>query len=491
MGKRERAKKAKHAWALKSPKAKRQAAGSGNPASGDSLGGVEAERELARVPPPNPATGSGNPASSVSSGGVEAEVKVVIPDGEGGAKGKWDYDEGKDGKYTCAQCGKKPLRSWFLIEAVDGEGNLRCEYDVEGCLVGRCYECCRCRGKYAGPKDIYDDLLATQDEEMLQNRFRRECNKRHNKRSDVKKNEHAQLKIKEWKELLAKIIAKMPPGTSLNKCKRQCFDFCKKAAEDAHAAMQDADPELYKALQDTARQFKEWKRIQAEEGDSRGIPCPHPESIGVKVQYFHKVFPNTNRFFICRNLDCSVDGCFFGYNTDWISTCASGGWKFACPHCGHPYNMNLRKKPGLLPANHIWHLEKDQSLMLAEWPDTVTEKAINESAVKMAEHATKQEFDKLTHDEVKIKIASAVSKTAVKVGEFRTMQLKQKVMSDIAYKNSTRGAKTHEYSWAHLTATGYRGTFYKFVEGVTPVMKAADCMDYLSLLYCLMLHEDP
>ena len=129
--------------------------------------------------------------------------------------------------------------------------------------------------------------------------------------------------------------------------------------------------------------------------------------------------------------------------------------------------------------------------MLAEWPDTVTEKAINESAVKMAEHATKQEFDKLTHDEVKIKIASAVSKTAVKVGEFRTMQLKQKVMSDIAYKNSTRGAKTHEYSWAHLTATGYRGTFYKFVEGVTPVMKAADCMVYLSLLYCLMLHEDP
>ena len=232
MGKKERMKALKRQTevsyrARKSPKAKRQAAGSGNPASGDSLGGVEAERELARVPPPNPAagsgnpassdssggveaaaTGSGNPASSVSSGGVEAEVKVVIPDAEGGAKGKWDYDEGKDGKYTCAQCGKKPLRSWFLIEAVDGEGNLRCEYDVEGCLVGRCYECCRCRGKYAGPKDIYDDLLATQDEEMLQNRFRRECNKRHNKRSDVKKNEHAQLKIKEWKELLAKIVAK-------------------------------------------------------------------------------------------------------------------------------------------------------------------------------------------------------------------------------------------------------------------------------------------
>ena len=77
--------------------------------------------------------------------------------------------------------------------------------------------------------------------------------------------------------------------------------------------------------------------------------------------------------------------------------------------------------------------------MLAEWPDTVAEKAINESALKMAEHATKQEFDKLTHDEVKIKIATAVSKTAVKAGEFRTMQLRQEVIDKIAHKNLTRG----------------------------------------------------
>ena len=51
-------------------------------------------------------------------------------------------------------------------------------------------------------------------------------------------------------------------------------------------------------------------------------------------------------------------------------------------------------------------------------------------------------------------------------------------------------AKTLPYSWAHLIENGYRGAFYKFVEGETPVMKAADCMDYLSLLYCLML-KDP
>ena len=132
--------------------------------------------------------------------------------------------------------------------------------------------------------------------------------------------------------------------------------------------------------------------------------------------------------------------------------------------------------------------------MLAEWPDTVTEKAINESALVLAEHATKQAFDKLTDDDVKIKIALAVSKTAVKFGEFRTMRLSQQVVDYIVGMNSTRGKnkrKKHEYSWAHLTANGYRGTFYKFVEGETPVMKAAECLDYLSLLYCLMLYEDP
>ena len=108
----------------------------------------------------------------------------------------------------------------------------------------------------------------------------------------------------------------------------------------------------------------------------------------------------------------------------------------------------------------------------------------------MAEHATKQEFDKLTHEEVKIKIASAVSQTAVKAGEFRTMQLSEKVIRDLQLKNSNRGTRTREYSWDHLIENGYRGAFYKFIEGETPVMKAADCMDFLSLLYCLMLSED-
>ena len=80
--------------------------------------------------------------------------------------------------------------------------------------------------------------------------------------------------------------------------------------------------------------------------------------------------------------------------------------------------------------------------MLAEWPDTVSERAFNESAAAMAEHAVQQQFDKLSHMEVSAMIASAVSKTAVTFGEFKTMQLTETVISRIKDLNANRGEKS-------------------------------------------------
>ena len=64
---------------------------------------------------------------------------------------------------------------------------------------------------------------------------------------------------------------------------------------------------------------------------------------GTAMNVYKCLFPKTNRLMICRNMDCSELGSFYGYNTDWISNCGAGGWKFACPHCAHPYNKNLEK----------------------------------------------------------------------------------------------------------------------------------------------------
>ena len=142
------------------------AAGSGSRPSSASSGAVEAESLVA---------GSGHPASSVSSGRVEAE-----------GCGSWKYNEGVGGQYTCAGCGARPFRSAFLIEATNLEGNLCVERDFEGRLHGRCYECCRGRGPHGG-EDMCADLVPMTPDDMLANIFKKECNKRHLKRSDVKK----------------------------------------------------------------------------------------------------------------------------------------------------------------------------------------------------------------------------------------------------------------------------------------------------------------
>ena len=107
MGRKEQEKKAKRALAATNSEAKRLAAGSGNLASSVSSGGVEAAPESVRVATPNTATGSTKPARSVIVAGLGSEVKVCIPKGKSDRR-QWDYDEGNDGKYTCAECGFKP-----------------------------------------------------------------------------------------------------------------------------------------------------------------------------------------------------------------------------------------------------------------------------------------------------------------------------------------------------------------------------------------------
>ena len=198
------------------------------------------------------------------------------------------------------------------------------------------------------------------------------------------------------------------------------------------------DPLLYEELCQIPLRYNPGKRIQADEGDAQGIPCPHPEVVGVQVQNLHRVMPGINRFFICRQQECTPAGSFFGLNTDWISTVDAGRCKFACPACGTPYNRNLSKL-GLIPANHIWHIETTGEFMLAEWPETLEEKSINEAAVKMAEHAADVHFTDLSHEELQLKIGEVVAKHGVKLAGFTTMQLSPAVISNVTTLNAHRG----------------------------------------------------
>ena len=79
---------------------------------------------------------------------------------------------------------------------------------------------------------------------MLAKIFKKECNKRHLKRSDVKKNDSALLKIEQIKDLLEAIQRKRPE-LSMTRCRRHVFEFCKSAAKSSMDCVKGDDPLLY------------------------------------------------------------------------------------------------------------------------------------------------------------------------------------------------------------------------------------------------------
>ena len=211
---------------------------------------------------------------------------------------------------------------------------------------------------------------------------------------------------------------------------------------------------------------------------------PPPSFLGEIPGELDVPFP----YFICRQQHCTPNGSFFGLNTDWMTT-APQGWKFVCPACGSPYTPNLTNRNGLIPANHLWVLEKTEQVILAEWPDSLAERYCNEGAQMMAEHAAGMKFEDLSREEIQLRMGNIVASTGVKYDDFQKMPLRPHVIATVEELNATRGAKKHPYTWDHIKH-GFTGSFYRYVEGVSPIMKSSDVNDYLALLYCLLNNKE-
>ena len=232
--------------------------------------------------------------------------------------------------------------------------------------------------------------------------------------------------------------------------------------------------------------YIEAKHRDADEPDADGIPCPHPEGVGMQVQNLHRITQGgTNRFFICRQPECTPAGSFFGFNTDWISSETAGGWKFVCPACGTRYRPDL-VSPWLIPANHIWHIEATGELMLAEWPSSLEERFINEMAVVQAERTAGVRFANLSREEVRLRIREVVASHRPRIG-FATMQLSPGVIRTVEDLNAYRG-KNLPYTWDHIK-NGYTGGFYKYIPGETLVMKSDEVTIMVIMIVCRMREE--
>ena len=89
---------------------------------------------------------------------------------------------------------------------------------------------------------------------------------------------------------------------------------------------------------------------------------------------------------------------------------------------------------------------------------------------------------------MRLRIGEMVAIHGVKDSKFTTMQLSDRVKSCVDSLNASHGKKP-AYGWEHIK-DGFIGGFYKYIEGVTPVMKSEQVKDYLALLYCL-IREGP
>ena len=96
----------------------------------------------------------------------------------------------------------------------------------------------------------------------------------------------------------------------------------------------------------------------------------------------------------------------------------------------------------------------------------------------------RQRFTELSPEELKAKLGEAVASHGLKAAEFTTMQLSAAVIQKVDDLNANRG-KRPAYSYCHLKS-GFRGGFFRYVEGQTPVMKSDGVKDFLALIFCLM-----
>ena len=98
----------------------------------------------------------------------------------------------------------------------------------------------------------------------------------------------------------------------------------------------------------------------------------------------------------------------------------------------------------------------------------------------------RQRFTELSPDEIKAKLGEVVARHGFK-STFTRMQLTPNVIRNVQHLNANRGNKP-AWSYSHLE-DGFRGGFFKYVEGQTPVMKSDGVKDFLALVFCLMREQ--
>jgi len=261
------------------------------------------------------------------------------------------------------------------------------------------------------------------------------------------------------------------------------MDFIKRAANDVLDTFM-ASSKLVESLKTILKRYQELKQAEADLGDAQGIVVPGASTSAgpFNYQFLHSIGQNTMRFFCCRYIGCG----YFGLNTSWASTVPSGGWQFACPMCGQQYRVG-QTSTAVMPGHHVWYMKQENLLLISEWPASAEEDTLASLMAALAEDEI-AEFIEMPEEEIEACVATLL-KAKGAPHFMKPMKMPASTEAWFEGENQKR-SKQKPWSWERLKS-GFGGSFVKYVEGVTPVMKVDDTKRTLAAVKVLMTRRDP
>lgn len=172
-------------------------------------------------------------------------------------------------------------------------------------------------------------------------------------------------------------------------------------------------------------------------------------------------------------MGCNPRGQYAGTNDAWISTCADGGWNFACPSCGTWYRPRETSKdhPTVHPFHHVWWFAAGSTpsrasgaaageIVFSAWGPTAEESMTLAMQEMWLKEVTEEWNDRpkveLMHEIIKLAKAHTLPVF------FEDLHVTETAKSNVRWLNEQRkGGRKKQFSWNHLEG-GFKGGFVRF-----------------------------
>ena len=175
----------------------------------------------------------------------------------------------------CKECREPVLRSDFMIEAKNVFGQSAPAQDWQGTLPGRCYTCCRGQGPNSSEDMFSTQVKDKKTEAQINKLFKKEAQKLHSLRSDVKERDCKRLRSMFFEDIM-RDVGKESPTMKKTHVRDYAFALIKAITDDLVDTF-SSSPALYSKGMDIFNKYQKIKDQEAQ-GDQEGIVIPGGQS---------------------------------------------------------------------------------------------------------------------------------------------------------------------------------------------------------------------